>query len=94
MSGALAWQVRKALIKWLFFCLGEGRSRGFYFSFFPDSFPSLRGVVFSPFPFSSLVSLLCPLNSLYILVRSLRIGSTKRQNDWLLGKVHSAECTL
>ncbi|BAT82749.1 hypothetical protein VIGAN_03280800 [Vigna angularis var. angularis] len=46
----------------IFFVWGRVGVGAFIGSFFPDSFPSPRGVVFSPFPFSSLVSLLCPLN--------------------------------
>ncbi|KAG4962380.1 hypothetical protein JHK82_039068 [Glycine max] len=63
MSGALAWRVRKALIKInIVFCFGEGRFRGCFFFFLAPILFSLYGVVvffpFLSFPFS----LLCPVN--------------------------------
>ena len=73
MSGALAWRVRKALIKInIVFCFGEGRFRGcFFFLFGPDSLLSLWCCCVFSFPFFSfLSSMSCEF--FYTLVRVVR----------------------
>ena len=80
MSGALAWQVNKSLIKLAFFCVAGGELFwGFYFHFYLPRLSPLRVcVAFSPFPSFSSFSLLC-----FLLFSSIiRVFNWLRKQLW------------